>query len=187
MFSNQPESGKDEFYSLARVHYQELKGFFYKRGLFENGEDLVQDTFTRALKNLGNFRQESSVRTWLYSIAHSVYKNHLRSIQTQKNQKSQSLEEKEMEPELLQHFKDPNLTPDKALVLSEAQIQLRKALSELPSQMLHCMIFRYYHGLSYREIAQVMNLSINTVKSHLFQGREKIKIPLKPYYHDLDT
>ena len=70
---------------LFRRYYRPVVAFFVRRGFsIEESRDLAQETFLRVFKNMDSFRGESAVETWLFQIAGNLYKNTLRSLQTQK-------------------------------------------------------------------------------------------------------
>ncbi len=167
---------------LFKRYYRPVVSFFARRGFsIEESRDLAQETFLRVFKNMDSFRGESAVETWLFQIAGNLYKNTLRSLQTQKRDAQEvSLESSEAALNLGAREKDPLHE-----VLTEEEYQrLEDAMKDLPPQMRQAVFLRVYQDLKYREIADVMHVSIETVKAHLYQARQHLRDRLADYYTD---
>lgn len=174
---------------LFRHYYRPVVAFFTRRGFSsEESRDLAQETFLRVYKNRETFRGESSAVTWLFQIAANLYKNTLRSHATQKRDGLEvSLEISRAENGMIEetcccHEED---ALDTLLIEERARI-LRAALEDLPPQMRQAVILRVDRDLKYREIAQVMRVSIETVKAHLYQARQHLRDRLADYFTDVD-
>lgn len=168
---------------LFQRYYRPLVAFFMRRGFpIEDSRDLAQDTFLRVHKNMEEFRGESSVETWLFKIAGNLYKNKLRSQGTQKRDAEEmALDESEGSAA---EIKDEREGPLSALLTGERADILRKALDELPPQMKRVVLLRVDGDLKYREIADLMRVSIETVKAHLYQARQQLRNRLADYFTD---
>lgn len=167
---------------LFQRYYRPVVAFFQRRGFsFEESRDLAQETFLRVFKNMDSFRGESAVETWLFQIAGNLYKNTLRSRQTQKRDAQEvSLESTEAVGELSVKGSDPL-----CIVLTGEEIRLlRDALNDLPPQMKLAVSLRVERDLKYREIADEMDVSIETVKAHLYQARQHLRDRLANYFTD---
>lgn len=141
---------------LFQRYYRPVVFFFRRRGFSsEESRDLAQETFLRVSKRWDSFRGESAVETWLFQIASNLYKNTLRSQATQK---------RETQDVSLEH----------ALSEEGARI-LRAAIADLPPQMRQAVCLRVEGDLKYREIADIMHISIETVKAHLHQARQHLR------------
>jgi RNA polymerase sigma-70 factor (ECF subfamily) len=140
-----------------------------------DAEDVVQETFLRAYHGLGNFRGESSLKTWLYAIAlnrararHGAL-GRLRAIFTPGRAR-------EDDPfASLDDAADPGSTPEENAVLKERRTRLRAAIRELPEEFRAAVLLRDLEGLSYEEVAQVLSIPIGTVRSRLARGRALLR------------
>ena len=167
---------------LYQRYYRPVVAFFVRRGFsLEESRDLAQETFLRVFKNMDSFRGESAVETWLFQIAGNLYKNTLRSLQTQKRDAQEvSLESSETAVELGARESDAL----NAILSEERSQRLHEALEELPPQMRQAVFLRVGGDLKYREIADVMHITIETVKAHLYQARQKLRDRLADYFTD---
>ena len=168
---------------LFQRYYRPVVSFFARRGFsIEESRDLAQETFLRVFKNMDSFRGESAVETWLFQIAGNLYKNTLRSLQTQKRDAQEvSLESTAAVLEL-----GTRETDALGAVLTEERSQrLHEAFKELPPQMRQAVLLRI-KDLKYREIADVMHVSIETVKAHLYQARQHLRDRLSDYFTDIE-
>ena len=171
------------FERLVKPHYPRINSFFLRRGFsVEEARDLTQDVFLRVSRGLPKFRLESQFKTWVFEIADNVAQNELRRRSTGKRKgKEISLDTagqgEEGEPAPF----EPPPQPPKALddVLKREQTErLSRAIQDLPPKMRACFQLRYGQGHKYEEIAVLMNVSVDTVKAHLHQAKQKLKIEL---------
>jgi RNA polymerase sigma-70 factor (ECF subfamily) len=175
-------------------YYGPVHGFFVKRGFSpEDSNDLTQETFIRVHKSLATFRGEARFDTWVYQIAANIYRNTLRDRSTLKRGAQEvSLEDlQDRLPEAPLRYPSPSWEKDyegplENLLTDERNRVLREALESLPPQMRRCVILRVDGDHKYREIADLMGVSIETVKAHLFQARQQLKGKLAYYFDDLD-
>ena len=178
----------ESFHQIFRQYYRIVRSFFLKKGFSaEECEDLVQETFLRVHRKLDGFRGDSKFGTWLFPIAANVYKNHLRSRATQKRD-AQEVPLDEAEPNGDKGSGSTVAIESRAggpldeMLVSERKRMLLEAMADLPTQMRRCVDLRVNHDLKYREIAELMQVSIDTVKAHLFQARQQLKIRLGDYF-----
>ncbi len=160
--------------NYRKVYYRFLG---WKTGPDE-AEDLAQETFLRAYRGISDYRADASESTWLFEIAHNVFKNYLRDKKAKKRDAPEisldantSGEEKDG-PAL--ELPDPDPLPLDLLLDAEILRRLRQAVAKLPTQRRQAVELRL-QGLQYNEIAPLMGLSIETVKSHLHQAREALR------------
>ena len=178
--------GDDEsFEEVFNQHYRLVVGFFTKRGFTpQEAEDLTQIVFLRVYKGRETFRGDARFSTWLFQICANVFRNNLRDRSTQKR------DAEEVSIDLADsgslEVADGGADPLHQTLSAEAKRKLREALSDLPPQMRKCVELRVYEDLKYREIAERMNISIDTVKAHLFQARQILKGKLGGYFTDDD-
>jgi RNA polymerase sigma-70 factor (ECF subfamily) len=164
---------------LFELHWPRIVYYFRRKGFSqEESKELTQDTFLRVFKAIDSFRRESTFGWWLKGIADSAYKNEIRRRKTEKRDGiEQSIDapgadERSLSP--VETLASPAPGPLEEAVDREQVRALRAALKELPPQMRECCILRYVKGLKYQEIAELMQISIETVKAHLFQGRKRL-------------
>ena len=163
---------------LFNSYYRPVVSFFQNKGFStEESRDLAQETFFRVYKNRERFRGESSPVTWLFQIANNLYKNQLRSMSAQKR-------EGEEVPLDTAGGMEPESAEDvlKTILLDERAKLLREALEELPPQMQKAVMLRVGSDMKYREIAEEMKVSIETVKAHLYQARQHLRDRLSDYF-----
>ncbi|HET9229415.1 MAG TPA: sigma-70 family RNA polymerase sigma factor [Thermoanaerobaculia bacterium] len=167
---------------LFRRYYRPVVAFFMKRGFSsEESRDLAQETFLRVFNKWDSFRGESSVETWLFQIAANLYKNQIRALQTQKRDAQEtSLDSADGALELGSRETDPL----KVVLTEEESRLLWEAVEALPPQMKQAVFLRVGKDLKYREIADLMHVSIETVKAHLYQARQQLRDRLADYFTD---
>ncbi len=156
--------------------------FFARRGFSkEDCRELTQETFLGAHKGMERFRRDASVETWLFTIAANIWRNELRRRSAEMREGFMvSLDKLLVEGQQLEE-QDPlsrASDPLAATLAKERRRLLHEALQELPDQMRRCVLLRIDQELKYREIAAAMQISINTVKSQLFQARERLQARL---------
>lgn len=179
-----PESDADKptFADLFDEFHDPVLYWFLRRGLRrEVAEELTQDTFVYVFRGLEKFRGDSSPKTWVFRIARNRFKNHLRSRSTGKRdgiEVRMSINGRLGEPDdssggiQVPDSSAPN--PEDELVAKQESEALHGARGSLPPKMCQAVELRLA-GLKYREIAEIMGLSIETVKSHLHQARLRLK------------
>lgn len=147
-------------------------------GNSEDANDLVQDVFLKALENAGSFRRESTVSTWLYSIAvhHGLnVKNRRKKILFFSIDKNVETEEEDIKVEP----KSNELGIEDQLIKDDTEKKIQKALDELNPDHKVVIVLRYIQDLPYDEIAKVCVCSIGTVGSRLARALEELKELLK--------
>lgn len=141
-------------------------------------EDVAQETFIKAYRALPGFRGESAFYTWLYRIGINAAKNHLAS-------KGRSVSvagvfEGDEEAAGGDESLRDNDTPDRVLMSKQIAATVNAAMEALPEDLRNAIVLREIDGMSYEEIAQVMDCPIGTVRSRIFRAREAISEKLKP-------
>ncbi len=144
----------------------------------EEAEDIAQEAFVKAYRALPNFRGDSAFYTWLYRIAVNTAKNHLVAQGRQVSLADVETEEAEQfdSADGLREYD----TPEGILLSKEIAQHIDKALKALPSDLREAVTLRELEGLSYDEIAQVMDCPVGTVRSRIFRAREAIAKVLAP-------
>ena len=130
-------------------------------------EDLAQEAFLRAWRGLGGFRADSKFTTWLYRIVTNLCYSRLPGLRRQ-------LAEAELD-DLQGCALPPSTTPSTAVEEAELHAHLHSCVAALPAKYRLVIVLFYLNELSYREIAEVLDLPLGTVKTHLFRARERLK------------
>ena len=136
-------------------------------------EDVAQEAFLRAYRSLGQFRGQSTFKTWLYQIATNV-------ARTQSGRRRDRRETQE--PEGAHARERPSTEDVEGRVI--AHDQLRRAMQELPDDWREALVLRDIEGLEYREIADVLGIPMGTVESRIFRARKRLKAALMEPKHD---
>lgn len=187
-----PKEQEESFGQIFVAFYRPVYSFFLRRGFpSEECYDLAQETFLRVSKSLQTFRHESSFESWLFKIAANIYRNTLRGQSALKREAQEvSLDEITEhtggEGEGVLAWSTAENGPLDGVLEQERQRILRQALDSLPAQMRRCVLLRVDRDLRYREIADLMRVSIDTVKAHLYQARQQLKGKLGDYFGDLE-
>jgi len=142
-------------------------------------EDVTQEAFIKAYRALPTFRGDSAFYTWLYRIGINTAKNYLvalgRRAPTTTNIDSEEAEGFEDGDQL----RDLN-TPEDELASKQVAETVNQTLGELPEELKTAITLREIEGLSYEDIANIMNCPIGTVRSRIFRAREAIASKLRP-------
>jgi len=156
-----------------------VQSFFLRKGFAsEESRDLTQDVFLRVFKGIDTFRRESRFERWLWEIADHIFLNEVRRRRTEKRQGIERSLDAPPESQdgfnLSTELPTDELSPEDAYLRRQNLTVLRRAFQELPDQMRRCCILRYEKGFKYQDIADVMGISIETVKAHLHQARKRL-------------
>ena len=146
-------------------------------------EDVTQEAFIKAYRALPAFRGDSAFYTWLYRIGINTAKNYLMAM-GRRAPTSTEVEAEEAEGfEEGEQLRDIN-TPESLLLSNEIAETVNSTIEQLPEELRTAIQLREIEGMSYEDIAQVMNCPIGTVRSRIFRAREAIAERLRPL---LDT
>lgn len=169
---------------LFKRWYRQFYKFFLNRGFGEaDCDDLTQESLLRVFNSIDDFRGDR-FGGWAFTIAANIAKNEVRRKHTIKREaRETSLEQVQAD--------DPSLLADRPslggspgedaldrIVGQECKEQLHHAIAKMPPKMRSCCLMRYVHNMKYREIAVALKISIGTVKAHLAQARERLKVEL---------
>jgi RNA polymerase sigma-70 factor (ECF subfamily) len=146
-------------------------------------EDIAQETFIRAYRALGQFRGEAQFYTWLYRIAVNTAKKALVDLKRDPVVSESALRggnDDEDETSGVENELTSAETPETVLAAKEIAATVNSAMEALPEELRQAVTLREIEGLSYEEIAEVMNCPIGTVRSRIFRAREAISAKVKP-------
>jgi len=140
---------------------------------YQEAQDLTQECFVAVYKNVGKFREESSLSTWIFTIAVNLCKNKLKSAEHKKHERTLSLIEKALD------VKDDRGNPATFMEKKEFEARIQSELEKLPEDMKEVVILRDIEQLSYEEIAEILNIEQGTLKSRLHRARLQLRHALK--------
>jgi RNA polymerase sigma-70 factor (ECF subfamily) len=145
--------------------------------------DVTQEVFLKAFRGIHGFRRGSSLKTWLYRIAVRESLNHRRWWHRHcRNEVSIDISQTG-ENHAATEIEDAEATPFDQLAARETQNAVRGALAELSEAYRSAVILRDLEGLSYEEVAEVLEISVATVKTRILRGRRALKKLLEPFLH----
>lgn len=150
---------------------------------YEDCEEVVQESFLKAYKALPRFRGESQFYTWLYRIAANTAKNFLASRSRRPTRSEVDVEDDITVNELTSLHETDN--PENILESSELEQIIKKAIQELEPELKSAVTLREYAGLSYEQIAEIMDCPVGTVRSRIFRAREAIAVQMRSRGDDL--
>lgn len=136
--------------------------------------DVTQEVFLKAFRGIGGFRQGSSLKTWLYRIAVRESLNHRRWWHRHCRNEV-SIDASLREDQAVAQIEDLSATPFERLAAQETQSAVHNALKELPEVYRSAVILRDLEGLSYEEVAEVLETSVATVKTRILRGRRTLR------------
>ena len=167
-------AGREAFSPIYRRYFNPIFGFFRRRGFLpDQCGDLTQEVFIRAYGKLAELKDPRSFEGWLFTIATNVRLNTLRSMAIQ-GRVMLSLDDEELTLPVEALTANSSDHPDTQLGQSERKRLLRQAIDALPEKMRICNSLRA-HGHSYEQIADATKVSLQTVRSQLFEGRQRIR------------
>ena len=148
--------------------------------------DIAQETFIRAYRAIPNFRGESAFYTWLYRIAVNTAKKALLELKRDPlvSESARASRDDDDETSRVENELSDGETPDAVLASKQIAAAVNLAIEALSEDLRQAITLREIDGLSYEEIAELMNCPIGTVRSRIFRAREAIAARLKPL---LDT
>ena len=174
------QNGDSKAFDLLVLKYQNRIAKLIARFVRNQADvqDVAQEAFIKAYRALPNFRGESAFYTWLYRIAINTAKNHL--VAMGRKNPSYAVDVQEVEKYDASEWLKEYATPERELLADEIQATVNNALEVLPPDLREAITLREIEGLSYEDIAQVMDCPIGTVRSRIFRAREAIDEKLQP-------
>jgi len=175
------QRGDKRAFELLVLKYQRKLGRLLSRFVRDPAEveDVTQEAFIKAYRALGSFRGDSAFYTWLYRIGINTAKNYLVALGRRAptttgfdNEEAEGFEDAEQ-------LRDSN-TPESELEGKEIAATVNRAMDALPADLRAAITLREIEGLSYVEIANVMNCPVGTVRSRIFRARDAIAAELRP-------
>ncbi len=174
------QQGDKNAFNLLVTKYQHKVANLVSRYVSNQSDvpDIVQEAFIQAYRALSNFRGESAFYSWLYRIAVNTAKNHGTALGRRPPSTDVDVEKAE--------FYDggdaliENASPEKILLTQEIKKVIFDVIEQLPEDLRVAINFREIEGLSYEEIATIMECPVGTVRSRIFRARDTIDKKIKP-------
>lgn len=168
------QRGDKRAYDLLVLKYQHKIVGLVGRYLRDQDEvqDVAQEAFIKAYRALPRFRGDSAFYTWLYRIAINTAKNHLVSRSRRPPDTDIDVD---MEEGMHQESLSDMVNPENSLATDQLEAVVYKAIDDLAEDLKVAVTLREFEGLSYEEIAEVMDCPVGTVRSRIFRAREAIE------------
>jgi len=166
----------DAYESLIARFQQPVYNLVYR--LVDNPADtcdVVQEVFLKVFRNIGNFRGRSSLKTWIYRIAFNEAYNQRRWFSRHKKQEVGLEPEDDTYPNYNEILPDTGRSAFEMVSDHETQAMIEKALSDVNPAFRVAVVLRDIEDLSYEEIADILQVSLGTVKSRILRGREALR------------
>ncbi|WP_228259100.1 MULTISPECIES: RNA polymerase sigma factor RpoE [unclassified Marinobacter] len=166
-------------FDLLVVKYQSRVASIISRYVYDSHEvmDLAQETFIKAFRAIDRFRGDSAFYTWLYRIAVNTAKNHLEARGRRPQGSVDSSEAENYDDG--RRLRDV-ASPEKLLQKDQLQKALAEAIAALPEELRSAFLLREYDGLSYEDIARILECPIGTVRSRIFRARDAVDRHIGP-------
>lgn len=163
--------------ALLSKHQARLYRFSLKMcGSPSDAQDVLQETLIALTRSLHTFRSDASVSTWLYTVARSF------CIKRRRKSKFAPIRTESLDQNVADFTPDPGLAPDEALAAQQVQMALNTALAALPVEHREVVLLRDGEGLTATEVASVLGVSVDAVKSRLHRARLALRDSLKPVF-----
>lgn len=172
------------FEKLVTRYQNKILGYVARmtNGDREEAEDITQETFIKAYRSLDSFRGQASFSTWIYKIATNLCIDRAR-MRKRRPQQAYSLDEpfENDEEKGGRELPDSRFEPSKGVEKDEMRQVVRDTVAGMPEKMREVLIMCDLQGMSYEDIAQILNVPLGTIKSRLFHARADLARRLRPY------
>ncbi len=176
------EGDEKAFEEIVRRYQRQVANIVYlTMGSRSDVEDLTQDVFLRIYKSIGRVNVETSLFSWIYRIALNLCIDELRRKKFRRMLALDTSEESATDH--VSALEDPASASDD-LMTEEKKNQVLHALKELTPAHRTALVLREYEEMSYKEIAETMQITEQAVKSRIFRAREELKDLLKNYFKE---
>ena len=177
--SRAKEGQVEAFQELYELYGRKILNYIYRlTGSREEAEDLAQDTFVLAYKNLKSLKENSKFQSWLFRIAqnnvYQQYRGHRPQFQSE-------LESESSEGSELQRLAAPEKGPEDRLLSDELDRVVEEVIYKLPDKYKKVFVLSAVHKLSYMEISEIVGRSLASVKSDIHRARVEVREKVKKY------
>jgi RNA polymerase sigma-70 factor, ECF subfamily len=186
------KSGSDEAYSWLIAHYHQPIYSLIYRILTDptDAADTTQEVFLKVFRGIKRFNGECSLKTWLYRIAIHEASNQRRWWFRHKSKETSMEAHEDWEGNsfgLCDTLVDRGESPMEIFAHEEIRARVESELKQVPEPYRTTVVLRDIEGLAYEEIAEVLQVSLGTVKSRLIRGRDALKKRLESFVHELGS
>lgn len=179
------EGDADAFEALVRRYERPLYNFILRSvRRKERADELLQDVFLKVVQRSTDFKGNSKLSTWLYTIARNLCIDHSRKMVFRRHK---SLDapgrsgDSEEGPTLLDRTAADGPTADRAAIAQDLQRRIAEAVEELPEEQKEVFLLRQVQGMAFKEIAEVVGVPENTIKSRMRYALERLQRALSEY------
>jgi RNA polymerase sigma-70 factor (ECF subfamily) len=174
------QRGDKNAFNLLVTKYQHKVANLVSRYVKNHSDvpDIVQEAFIKAYRALPNFRGDSAFYTWLYRIAVNCAKNHM--VASNRKPPGSDIEVEDAEIYDSGEALRENASPEKLLLTNEIKKVIFDTIEQLPEDLRTAINLRELEGLSYEEIAHIMDCPVGTVRSRIFRARDAVDTKIRP-------
>jgi len=174
-------AGSEEAYELLVSRFQQPVYNLVYRLLTDPGEscDVVQEVFLKIFRNIGTFRSQSSLKTWVYRIAVNEVHNYRRWFFRHRRQEVVLEDESQGGKNFGDTVPDRGRSPYDCALDGEKRVMIEEALARISPMFRAAVVLRDVEDLSYEEIADILEISLGTVKSRITRGRDAMRRQLE--------
>ncbi|MCO4799754.1 MAG: RNA polymerase sigma factor RpoE [Colwelliaceae bacterium] len=174
------QRGDKNAFNLLVTKYQHKVANLVSRYVKNHSDvpDIVQEAFIKAYRALPNFRGDSAFYTWLYRIAVNCAKNHM--VASNRKPPGSDVEIEDAEIYDSGDALRENASPEKLLLTKEVKKVIFDTIEQLPEDLRTAINLRELEGLSYEEIATIMECPVGTVRSRIFRARDAVDKKIRP-------
>ena len=169
------------FEELVR-HYDQavLRLALHLTGSEHDAQDIYQEAFLKAYKNVGSFRFECSFYTWIYRIVTNLCLDHLRKRAVRREEAPVAVDSQGEQYDVLEQVADgrSGANPERDLMRRELGGRISRALSKLTPRERMVFELKHYHGLKLRTVGEILNTTEETAKNTLFRATQKLRVAL---------
>jgi RNA polymerase sigma-70 factor (ECF subfamily) len=166
------------FEDLVR-HYDQavLRLAMHYTGSDSEAQDIYQEAFLKAYRNIGSFRFECSFYTWIYRIVANLCLDHLRKKQVRKEDAPVAVDATGKPVDMLEQVADDRAAadPERDLMNRELSSRIRRALDRLSPRERMVFELKHYHGLKLRTVGEILHTTEETAKNTLFRATQKLR------------
>jgi RNA polymerase sigma-70 factor (ECF subfamily) len=175
-----PPAGVPGQREIFDEYHGRVCGFFKSRGFTEDEAlDLTQETLIRVFQNMDKLRSRAALEPWILRVAANLWKNELRYRKAEKRDAQEvSLDDVGAEHEAIEQAASESRdvpSPLDEVLSAERLLAAGKCLDRLPPRMRRCLVLHVFQERKYQEIADLLQVSIQSVKSHIHQARQRLE------------
>ena len=160
----------DAFEALVQIHQHRIYALALRMtGSEEDAKDMAQEALLRIYRKLPDFRAEANFGTWVYRVTVNVCIDELRRRKRREQLSTEALSDSGLE------LSSREATPEEAVLQGEEGRQLQEAILRLPEDQRAAVVLRDVQGLSYEQVAESLQINVNTVKSRISRGRRRLR------------